>query len=336
MIVMPFPGVLWYNGLMNINRRNFLGLGAIALANAGCTSLASTAAVHDPALSVFLSDIHVAGKGIKTRWGEQPDYQNPLFEKAVDQILAMRPLPQRVMIFGDIALWFGWHQDYEASLPGINRLKAAGIEVFLTMGNHDKRDVFLRYHPTYAKTSPVPGRIVSKIDLGPADLLLLDSLNEGPGGEGTNNTVSGIFDAAQQDWLRETAKAATRPFFCGTHHPPSELCIGKDNVLGFLDKNAPLFAGWIFGHNHRWYKQWHHVGYSKRHVLRSLCLPSTGWWGDIGLATCRTTATDMTVSLVENDFFFPRPLQPGESRPQEWDDIMAENRGDSCRFRFPG
>ncbi|MBQ0031706.1 MAG: hypothetical protein KBT68_02770, partial [bacterium] len=71
-----------------------------------------------------------------------------------------------------------------------------------------------------------------------------------------------------------------------------------------------------------------------RHVTRLVCLPSTGWWGDIGYAIMRTYPDRAELSLVENDFFFPSPLKPGEKSPPEWDDIIAENNGAVSVFRY--
>ena len=291
----------------------------------------------DENLSVFISDIHVSGEGIKTKWGEQPTYQNPLFEKAADQILAMRPRPKRVVCFGDIALWFGYAKDYEASLPGFKRITDAGIELYLAMGNHDKRQVFLKYHPSYAKSSPVPGRIVSVVDLGTCDLLLLDSLKEGAPEEGADNAVDGTIDRAQWDWLKAECQKRTRPFLCGAHHSPREMTIeieGKrQGVLSFL-REAPFFRGWIQGHDHTWSTDFFMENWGSRKIFRKAVLPSTGWWGDIGYGVMRTYADRAELTLVENDFFFPTPLKEGESRPAQWDEIVAENRGRRCTFTY--
>ena len=316
-----------------MNRREFL-TGAVCLAAAPYAAKAmGTAVTVDRNLSAFLSDIHVSGWNLKG----QPTYQNPLFEKAVDQVLAMSPRPARVVVFGDVALWKGRHEDYEASLPGFRRLTDAGIELFLTMGNHDKREVFLKYHPQYAKTSPVPGRIVSVVDLGTCDLLLLDSLQEGTGGEGTDNPVPGAIDKAQWDWLAAEAKRRTRPFLCGAHHSPQELTQTIDgkkaSVLSILG-DAPMFRGWVHGHDHTWRKDFHAKGWGSRTLFREAVLPSTGWWGDIGYAVMRTFADRAELSLVENDFFFPNPLKEGEERPRQWDEIVAENRGVRCTFVY--
>ena len=315
-----------------LSRRSFVksafALGALPVA--GCLSAKETAGVAvDPNLSVFLSDIHVSGKNVKG----QPTYQNPLFAKVVDQVLAMNPRPKRALIFGDVALWNGRSEDYAESAPMIQRLKDAGIEVYLTTGNHDHREPLFRFHPRQNEITPVPGRVVSVVDVGTADFVLLDTLKENPKGEGSGNAVDGGLDEAQADWLLAYAKAAKRPFFCGAHHPSRELTVRGKKLLQHLETN-PMFAGYVHGHNHRWYKEWFHFGYSKPHVVRSACLPSTGWWGNIGFATFRTQSDRATLSFVQNDFFFPKPLAEGQSRPREWDQIIREAEGDFCTFLY--
>ena len=315
-----------------LSRRSFVksafALGALPVA--GCLSAKETAGVAvDPNLSVFLSDIHVSGKNVKG----QPTYQNPLFAKVVDQVLAMNPRPKRTLIFGDVALWNGRSEDYAESAPMIQRLKDVGIEVYLTTGNHDHREPLFRFHPRQKEITPVPGRVVSVVDVGTADFVLLDTLKENPKGEGSGNAVDGGLDEAQADWLLAYAKAAKRPFFCGAHHPSRELTVKGKKRLQHLETN-PMFAGYVHGHNHRWYKEWFHFGYSRPHVVRSACLPSTGWWGNIGFATFRTQSDRATLSFVQNDFFFPKPLAEGQSRPREWDQIIREAEGDFCTFLY--
>ena len=315
------------------SRREFISLGACAACAtplAGCVGArgAATAAV-DPNLSVLLSDIHVSGKNVKG----QPTYQNPLFAKAVEQALAMRPRPKRALVFGDVALWNGLSADYEESAPLIRRLQDAGIDVFLTTGNHDHREPLFRFHPRQKEITPVPGRFVSVVDVGTADFVLLDSLKENAKGEGSGNAVDGALDATQTDWLMSFAASAKRPFFCGAHHPAHELRVGKKPLLAALGE-YPLFAGYVHGHDHRWYKKWTKIAWSSPHIVRSACLPSTGWWGDIGFATFRTEANGARLSLVQNDFFFPKPLAEGQKRPAEWDLIRRENAGDVCMFAY--
>ena len=291
---------------MDITRRGFF-LGAAA-AVAG-SALGKDGV--DANLSVFLSDIHISGVGVKG----QPTYQNPLLDKVIDQILAMRPRPARAVVFGDVALWVGRAADYAESAPKLKRLSDAGIEVTITTGNHDHRDTLFAAYPDQAKKTPVPGRVTSVVDLGTADLFLLDSLDENPAGEGKNNGVAGALDAAQAEWLKAAAKAAKRPFFVGAHHQPEEVPVDGKNL--------------------RWTRRWFHNGYRRRHVVRIACLPSTGWWGTIGFAEFRTFADRAELSLAAgNDFFFPNPLKAGERRPPEWDDIVAEETGSKTVFRY--
>ena len=313
---------------LSCSRRRFLALGASAVCAASLAKGAAPAAV-DPNLSVLLSDIHVSGPDVKG----QPTYQNPLFAKVVEQVLALNPRPKRALVFGDVALWNGLSADYEASAPLLRRLRDADIDVYLTTGNHDHREPLFRFHPRQREITPVPDRLVSVVDVGTADFVLLDSLKENPKGEGSGNAVDGGLDAAQADWLMAFAAAAKRPFFCGAHHPPRELFVGKKKILAALGA-FPLFAGYVHGHNHRWYKEWTPLAWSSARVARSVCLPSTGWWGDIGFATFRTEARGARLAFVQNDFFFPRPLAEGQARPAEWDLILRENAGDACAFAY--
>ena len=314
---------------VSLTRRGFL-FGAAATAACGVTCAAESGGV-DGSLSVFLSDLHIAKPGQKTAWGAQPSYQNEMLAKAVDEILAMNPRPARAVCFGDIALWFGWSGDYEIAAATLGRLEKAGIKVFVTTGNHDHHEGIFKFFPRQRELTPVEGRTVSVIDLGTTDLLLMDSLNEAKPEEGAGNPVGGAMDAAQAEWLKAEAKRRTRPFLVGAHHAPTDL--NGCRLIPDLIK-SPLFVGWVQGHEHSWSNDWLSENYSSRRLARKATLPSTGWWGDIGYATMRTYADRAELKLVQRDFYFPNPLKEGEQRPKLWDDIIAENRGASCTFRF--
>jgi len=315
----------------DVTRRGFL-LGSAAVgAMAGCRMVGAVDAI-DPNLTVFLSDIHVSGLDVQCSWGKQPTCQNPLFEKTVDAVLAMRPRPARVVVTGDIALNAGFGADYEASQPAFERIKAAGIALYLAMGNHDHREAFLKCHPEYAKTSPVPGRIVSVVNLGTADLLLLDSLKETGAKEGDDNAVEGALDDAQWAWLEAEVAKRMRPFFVAAHHDPHDL--GGRNVRKLLAESK-FAAGYIHGHHHKWMTDWFVQNWSARRIVRVAGLPSTGLWGDIGFATFRTYADRAELRMAPgNDFFFPNPLKAGEARPAVWDEIRAEHANACCTFVY--
>ncbi len=315
----------------NVSRRAFLRLSAIGgtlMAAGGCRTALFTGAAsdYDPNLTVFLSDIHVRG-------GES--YQLEHFKRVVAEILKMSPLPKRAVVFGDLAYLFGRKEDYVTSAPYLKQLTDAGISVTIGMGNHDRRSAFLEVYPEYAQRTKVPGRIVSVVDIGPADILMLDSLaGSDDRGDSSSGPVPGTLDATQQEWLLAELPKWKRPVFVCAHHPVFELTAGGKPFSELLF-NSPAFAGYINGHNHRWYAEWSFRNYSQRKLLCYLGLPSTGHWGDIGYTLFRTTPSDAVANLVQQDFFFPNPLKEGEPRPEMWDAIVEKNRGAHYRFVLP-
>ena len=315
---------------MNINRRSFLTLsafGGASLVTGGCRSLFTGAANdYDPNLTVLLSDIHVAGG---------KSYQLDRFKSTVAEILKMSPLPKNVVVFGDLAYLYGRKADYMTSAPYLKQLTDAGIAVTIGMGNHDRRSTFLEVHPEYIKRTKVSDSIVSVVDVGHADILMLDSLaGSDDRGQSNMGKVSGDLSAAQQDWLLAELPRWKRPVFVCAHHPYNELYVGGKPISKLLFESSNV-AGFINGHNHRWYADWSLRNYKDRKLLCYLGLPSTGHWGDIGYTVFRTTPRRAVAELVERDFFFPRPLKEGEARPEVWDAILDKNNGAHYSFALP-
>ena len=88
-----------------ITRRGFIGAG-VAFAAAGCASSALGAAERDERFSVFLSDTHIPGEGTeldKNHVEHDPAYMYKRLAATVDEVLTMRPMPARAVVFGDIA-----------------------------------------------------------------------------------------------------------------------------------------------------------------------------------------------------------------------------------------
>jgi len=314
---------------MNISRRNFLHIsaaGALSFAG-GCRSLFTGASTdYDPNLTVFFSDVHVRGG---------KSYQLDRFIPFVGEVLKMNPLPKNVVIFGDLAHLYGIKADYETTAPYLKQLSDAGITVTIGMGNHDRRSTFFEVHPDYKKRSKVPGRVVSVANIGHADLLMLDSLAGGDDRGATDmGPVPGTLDKEQQEWLLAELPKWKRPVFVCAHHPLKELVAGGKPLKQLIGA-SPAVAGYIHGHNHRWYTGWEPYKWGSQAILRSLCLPSTGHWGDIGYVLFRTTPTSATATLEEREFFFPKPQEKNEARPEVWDVIVNENRGATCKFLLP-
>lgn len=269
---------------------------------------------YDENLVALLSDTHIPGTNAS-------EYQRHEMAKTVADILTLRPLPKNLIIFGDFAYLVGLKDDYAAAKKLIEPLVSADIQITIAMGNHDRREPFLEIFPEYAKTTKVPGRIVSIVPTPHADFIMLDTCQEGP--------VEGKLSAEQNAWLAETLKTSPKPVFVGSHHPLEEIGIGK------MLANSPSVVGYIHGHDHRWLKTWIMRSWSSQYRLRTLCLPSTGHWGDIGYTLLRLQPDRCVAELRQRDFFFPKPAAKPQEAPPEWAINVAENRNQTCTFLFP-
>lgn len=309
---------------MDLSRRRFLGMAGASVA--APRLFAKAKADYDPDLTVLLSDIHINGvEG-------DPAYQREKFACIVGEILKLTPLPSRAVVFGDLAWLYGRKEDYLQSLPYLKQLEDAGIPVTIGMGNHDRRSTFLEVHPSYLERTKVPGRIVTECDAGAVDFLMLDGLqgtdDRGPRAMGP---VSGKLDKDQQDWLLAELPKRRKPFFVCSHFPVHELSLGGKPFADAL-VSAPGVIGYIHGHDHRWYKRYMRLGWKDGKLKRTLCLPSTGHWGDIGYVLMRTCENRAVASLVQKEFFFPSPPRPDAPVNALWNAIMEENKGQTCTF----
>ena len=283
-----------------IGRRDFLGLGAAAAASvfmpvlkAGiCADLRGDAssARFDDNLVAFLADIH-AGADKKCSVARRK------FKETVDEILAMRPLPRNVLVFGDIAYRCGLGEDYDFSRPLFRKLEDAGIAVTIGMGNHDRRSEYAKRWPEAAAKSLVPGRYVHLVETPHLDFLMLDSLqgqdnrdsaDEGPQG--------GALSKDEQVFLKKFLALRAKPVIVCAHHPCSDLWCGGERLEAVL-RSSPGVAGYIHGHFHRW----------RTEGEREVCLPSASAWGDVGYATCRCRPDCATIDGVLKGFSIPSP-----------------------------
>lgn len=300
-------------------------MGAVALAE-GCVSTVGSSGGMDENLSVFISDLHIGGANPAL------GYTHGRLDHVVGEVLAMRPLPCRVVCFGDIALSYGLEADYAASRPILRRLIDAGIALHLTMGNHDRRSNFLKHWPDYARGQLVPGRFTRVVDLGGCDLVLLDTLKGADDrAENDMGPVEGAIDAAQLAWFEAFVAAARRPFFVGSHQF-RDLYIDGEKPVSRAAKSA-FFAGWIYGHDHSWCPDVSVASWKQHLIAPTLALPSTGLWGDIGYVLFRTEPSGAVAELRQNDFYFQTPTAHAV-RPRQWDVRVQENRGKKMSFAF--
>ncbi len=235
----------------------------------------------DPNLVVLFADTHI---GIHCQ-----EHQKNGLDKQIDAVLAMKSRPANILILGDFAYDRGLPKDYELLKPYMERLEQAGIKWHVAMGNHDRREPFLQAFPD-KKQDLVPDRIVSIVNTPKADFVLLDSLDPGK--------VPGTIDDKQREWLQSFLASQTKPTYVCAHHPINETKL--DTLLA----SAPCVKGYLYGHNHYWSLKQLPNG------LRTLCLPSTGHWGDIGYGIMTLGDKSDRISLEINDHYTPRPHKP--------------------------
>lgn len=267
----------------------------------------------DDNLVVFISDLHT-----------NPDGHQPVkLKKVVDEILAMKPMPRNVIALGDLAYLTGRPREYDALKPILEPLEKAGISLTLAMGNHDRRKEFGEAFPEHATKSVMEGRYVYVVETPFVDFIVMDSLQEGA--DTTKWITPGAIDADQRSWLETTLSQYEKPVFVCSHHPLNETGISK------LLSRSPSCCGYIYGHMHRWRKDWIE-DWGPSRVVRTLCMPSTGHWGDIGYVTMTIDKDTAVATLHESDFFFPDKPVNSKDAPAQWKMISDEYDGDVCSF----
>jgi len=268
----------------------------------------------DEDLVVFISDLHTYPDG----------YQPDKLRKVVADIVGMRPKPRNVIALGDLAYLTGRPEEYALMKEILAPIEAAGITLTLAMGNHDRRENFAAAFPEHASRTLVPGRFVEIVKTQYADIIVLDSLQQGE--DETTWITPGKLDEAQLAWLKETLSNYSKPVFVTSHHPIGELGIQK--VL----LECPSCFGYIHGHDHRWRKDWIKLNYSNKRLVPTLCLPSTGHWGDIGYTCFRIYEDKAVAELNQYEFFFPKPAENPSSIPAQWKLITEDHQGAVCSF----
>ena len=316
-----------------MDRRRFigslgmLGLGGMLFEASGAESLAGLAATpgrkrkvrgaFDDNLVCIISDLHT----------NPGSYQPGRLERTVADIVRMKPLPRNVLALGDLAYLTGKPEEYARLKEILAPIEAAGMRLTLAMGNHDRRANFAEAFPSHAAATLVEGRYVYVVETPRADIIVLDSLQESE--DPTKWITPGALDDGQKAWLKEKlATYSDKPVFVTSHHPIGEVGI-KDILL-----DSPTCSGYIHGHDHVWRPGWVKKNYSQRDILRTLCVPSTGHWGDIGYTMLDLGEDSATATLHEYEYFFPTPLEDGEPKPAQWDMIEKEHKGISCSFAY--
>ena len=280
----------------------------------------------DPSKVVLISDIHICGEFKDGKPFKYP-YNPTSLNLRIDEILALKPLPANVIVFGDVAWDYGLEEDYRYAAKLLKPLEEAGIKVTLALGNHDRRAPFFKVFPEYAQTTPVPGRAVSVVSLPDVDIVMLDSLAELPDLKPKQKTtVSGHVDDAQIAWLKEYLARTDRPVILGSHHPLKEMPALSDVITG-----SEKVAGYIYGHNHMWNKGVAILRPRKgTHMVPTVGLPAT-FYGDIGFAVMTADAKGATLEFTSQGFWWPQPV---ENPPAEWLQRQKDLQNEKCSIVF--
>jgi len=211
-----------------------IGIGIALLI--GQASLAQKAPVPvDENRVVLLSDTHIDSRGL-TR-GQFASVED--FKQCVQQVLDMDPRPAAVLLLGDLT--------EDSSAESFNRFRellvpwdTAGIRYHLTLGNHDRADVFFKVFPEYRNKTAVPsGGVSCLIELPLADFVLLETA-----GIGSPDWFGGVKEK-DKEWLNSVLKRpGDKPLFVCGHHPIDRNPADTDL------RQAGAFQAWIYGHNH--------------------------------------------------------------------------------------
>src|SRR5689334_11388213 len=152
-----------------------------------------------------ISDLHIKPPGALA-YGKVDTAK--ALERCVAALNEFDPAPDFVVISGDLAdTPTSEEYQYLTRLLAPLKLPFAGIP-----GNHDSRELMRAAFPRapYAFSS---GALNQKIEVGPLDLLLLDSSVPGK--------PHGVLEAQTLRWLDETLSASSdRPALLFLHHPP--------------------------------------------------------------------------------------------------------------------
>ena len=163
-----------------------------------------------------------------------------------ESVIALNPLPAHLIINGDCTMSRGTEAEYKELLRLLGPVRAAGITVHVTIGNHDNRENLWKLLPFLKKEQM--GIHAEVIELPHANLILLDSGRKG------------ILGKKQLSWLAQELDGRTdKPALVFGHFNPSPNR-GVRPINGMSDGASLLkllakrkhARGYLYGHTHEW------------------------------------------------------------------------------------
>ena len=232
-----------------ISRREFFRRSLIAGAGlAFAPDLLAARRRADPNSWALMADTHIAADPTKMARGINMAGH---LRTVSAELLAFPKRPAGAFVIGDCAFNSGERDDYATFTDLLDPMRAGGLPLHLTLGNHDERNHFSAVlEAKKILKSPIKNKRVALLRTREVNWFVLDSL------ESTLQTP-GSLGQAQLIWLAKTLDSnAKKPALVLLHHNPGHT----ENVSGLKDTAALLevirprkqVKAWIYGHTHKW------------------------------------------------------------------------------------
>lgn len=195
-------------------------------------------------LIVQLTDLHVRPEGVPS---SRVVETNAMTERALRAVDAIRPVPDAVVITGDLTDC-GLAEEYRLLAAMLDR--TLNIPVHVIPGNHDRRPEMLANLP--GARAAADGFLHYTVEDLPLRLVLLDTVVPGAG--------HGELCQTRLDWLEaRLAEQPARPTLIAMHHPPFRSGIAHMDRIALRDPERfaailtrhPQAGRVICGHHHR-------------------------------------------------------------------------------------
>lgn len=231
--------------------------------------------------------------------------------EACKSVITLDPRPAHLIINGDCALSRGTEAEYKELLRLVEPIRAAGITVHVTIGNHDNRGNLWKLLPFLKKEQM--GVQAGVIELTHANLVLLDSGKKGVLGE------------EQLSWLAEQLdERADKPALIFGHFNPYPNR-GVRPIKGMQDGSSLLkllaerkhAKAYFYGHTHEWQ-------YDRLDHLHLINQPAVSYyfgkghahgWVDMKLSEA---SADLELHCIDSDH-----IQQGDRRQISFKDSHA-------------
>jgi 3',5'-cyclic AMP phosphodiesterase CpdA len=236
-----------------LSRRNFLVASTATTASLALSYRSLANENSHPNRFALLSDTHIPSSPDVIARGVN---MTENLRAVVAELCKLSPQPAAVILNGDCAYLKGLPGDYANLAECVAPLGQAGLDLHLTMGNHDDRgplyDALADQRPD---SPPIESKHVTVIQSPHANLFLLDSLRQ-------VDVVTGELGEEQLAWLASELDArADKPAVIIAHHNPQFQAPPEGQPWGGLRDTDSFFdlitrrkqvKAFVFGHTHDW------------------------------------------------------------------------------------